>query len=70
MKLVIVAVVVVGLIISRRMYRQWQARIQRPVARSPRVPTELLDGAERTWVVFTTPYCASCGPVSPKIRCA
>ena len=34
----------------------------------PSVPRALLDGAERTWVVFTTPYCASCGPVEERLR--
>ncbi len=67
MKFVIVAAIVLGLIIGRRMYRQWQARLQGPIARSPRVPAALLDGADRTWVVFTTPYCASCGPVKEQL---
>ncbi|HEX2063291.1 MAG TPA: thioredoxin family protein [Acidimicrobiales bacterium] len=25
---------------------------------------------ERTWVVFTAPYCASCGPVTEQLRAA
>jgi hypothetical protein len=25
-------------------------------------------GASRTWVVFTTPYCATCGPVMADLR--
>lgn len=33
-----------------------------------RVPSHIVDGAERTWVVFTTPYCASCGPVTERLR--
>jgi hypothetical protein len=33
-----------------------------------RVPAHIVDGAERTWVVFTTPYCASCGPVTERLR--
>ncbi|HEX2038971.1 MAG TPA: DUF4395 family protein [Acidimicrobiales bacterium] len=33
-----------------------------------RVPAHIVDGAERTWVVFTTPYCASCGPVAERLR--
>lgn len=28
-----------------------------------RFPSWVTAGAERTWVVFTTPYCASCGPI-------
>jgi thioredoxin-like negative regulator of GroEL len=27
----------------------------------------LLDGADRTWVVFTTPFCAACGPVKEQL---
>jgi hypothetical protein len=67
MKLAIVAVIVLGLVIGRRMYRQWQARLQAVPAGSTRVPTELLGDADRTWVVFTTPYCASCGPVKEQL---
>ncbi|HUP84086.1 MAG TPA: thioredoxin family protein [Acidimicrobiales bacterium] len=68
MKFVIVAVIVVGLIIGRRMYAASRQRLQGPVPTIPRVPTELLtDGAARTWVVFTTPYCASCGPVKEQL---
>ena len=33
-----------------------------------RLPLHLVDGADRTWVVFTTPYCASCGPVTDRLR--
>lgn len=33
-----------------------------------RVPSHIVDGADRTWVVFTTPYCASCGPVTERLR--
>jgi thiol-disulfide isomerase/thioredoxin len=30
----------------------------------PRLPSSVLAaGAERSWVVFTTPYCATCEPV-------
>lgn len=68
MKFVVVAAIVFGLIIAKRMYVQWQARLQTgPSAPSPRLPQELLAGAERTWVVFTTPYCASCGPVKDQL---
>ena len=67
MKFLVVAVIVLGLVVGRRAYVQWQARLQRPPASSPRVPSELLGGADRTWVVFTTPYCASCGPVKEQL---
>ena len=67
MKFVVVAAIVLALIVGRRMYVQWQARLQRHPASSPRVPSELLGDTDRTWVVFTTPFCASCGPVKEQL---
>ena len=67
MKFVVVALIVLGLIVARRMYVQWQARQQRMPASTPRVPSELLGDHDRTWVVFTTPFCASCGPVKEQL---
>jgi hypothetical protein len=68
-KFVVVALIVAGLVIAKRMYVQYQARLQRGPGRHalPAVPASLLDGADRTWVVFTTPYCASCGPVKEQL---
>ena len=34
----------------------------------PRLPADLVAGAERTWVVFTTPYCAACEPLVQRLR--
>ena len=67
MKLLIVAVIVLVLVVGRRLYLQWQARLQQAPATSPRVPAELLGDGDRTWVVFTTPFCASCGPVKEQL---
>lgn len=67
MKFLVVGLIVVGLVVARRMYVQWQARQQRTPASSPRVPSELLGRGDRTWVVFTTPFCASCGPVKEQL---
>lgn len=68
MKFVVVAAIVVGLVVARRLYLQWQARLQhQPASASPRVPVELLGDGDRTWVVFTTPFCASCGPVKEQL---
>ena len=67
MKLVIVAVIVLGLVVARRLYVQHQARLRAAAGPDRRVPAELLGGADRTWVVFTTPYCASCGPVKEQL---
>lgn len=40
--------------------RRWSGAEALPGARFPGWVT---NGAARTWVVFTTPYCASCGPI-------
>ena len=67
MKFVVVAAIVLALVVGRRLYVQYQAGLQRHPASSPRVPSELLGDADRTWVVFTTPFCASCGPVKDQL---
>jgi hypothetical protein len=67
-RVAIVLAILFGLILVKRLYRQWRMRVagdQRPV---PRLPANLLDGADRTWVVFTTPMCASCGPVVERLQ--
>ena len=67
--LVVVAfLLAVGLV--TRLYRARRAALVTEQPRHPRVPASLLAGAERTWVLFTTPYCASCGPVEEHLRAA
>jgi hypothetical protein len=67
--LVVVAfLLVVGL--ATRLYRARRARLVAEQPRHPVVPASLVAGAERTWVLFTTPYCASCGPVEEHLRAA
>jgi glutaredoxin len=60
----VVVLVVIGLVLLARVAlarrARWSASAPLPGARFPRWVTE---GAERTWVVFTTPYCAACGPI-------
>jgi glutaredoxin len=34
----------------------------------PLVPAKLLKGSDRTWVIFTTRFCAQCGPVERLLR--
>lgn len=56
--------IVFAILLLKRLYAQWRRRIggdQRPV---PPIPARITGGARRSWVVFTTPYCATCGPVS------
>ncbi|HEX7169056.1 MAG TPA: thioredoxin family protein [Acidimicrobiales bacterium] len=70
MKWVIVAAILFALVFARGWYLRYRAAVaaERPV--HPRVPRDLLGRAERTWVVFTTPYCASCGPVQERLASA
>ena len=66
------ALIVVALLfavtLATRLYRQWRKGAQADRPRHPAVPMSLLEGAQRTWVVFTTPYCANCGPVEASLR--
>lgn len=67
-RVAIVLVIVFAVVLLTRLYRQWRHRLasdHRPV---PRLPAALVEGAERTWVVFTTPMCASCEPVVERLR--
>ena len=65
--LVVVALVVVSALVTVG-YRRWQARVASERPEHPAVPDSLREGAERTWVVFTSPYCATCGPVEARLR--
>ena len=49
-------------------YRCRQRRLQIGPETHPAVPAHLRKGSDRTWVVFTTPWCASCGPVEARLR--
>ena len=66
----VVIVLLFGLALATRLYRRWRTGLAaRPVGDGvPALPSSLLAGAARTWVVFTTPYCASCGPVERSLR--
>lgn len=70
MRIAIVLVVVAVVVIARRMYFQWRRRLAGDNAAVPRLPDTLIGDAERTWVVFTTPWCASCGPITADIAAA
>ena len=50
------------------LWRRRMRRLQAGPAVEPTVPASLVDGAERTWVLFTTPWCASCRPVEERLR--
>ena len=65
---VVVLVLLFALALATRLYRQWREGVRTDRPEHPAVPASLLAGADRTWVVFTTPYCASCGPVEDRLR--
>jgi glutaredoxin len=67
LRLIVVVSLLVLFALARRMYFQWRAGLHRESRDVPRLPAELLGGADRTWVVFTTPYCATCEPVKQRL---
>ncbi len=67
-RLVIVLALVAILVAAAPLYRRRQHRLQEGPEAHPLVPATLRLGAERTWIVFTTPWCASCGPVEERLR--
>jgi hypothetical protein len=76
-RLVIAGLVLALVWVAARAYRQWRDRLADPHVATPlRLPPQLtgavVDDADgddrRTWVVFTTPYCASCRPLVDLLR--
>jgi hypothetical protein len=67
---VVVLVILFAVALAGRLYRSWRAGVEAERPAHPRIPGSLLAGAARTWVVFTTPYCATCGPVEARLRAA
>lgn len=67
-RLALVGLVVLVVAAATLGWRRYQAHVQRGPATHPRVPFPLIAGSARTWVVFTTPYCANCGPASERLR--
>jgi len=63
----IVIVVLFVFALGRRLYQQWRAGLHNESRTVPRLPSDLIGGAERAWVVFTTPYCATCEPVKQRL---
>lgn len=62
-----------GLILVWRMVRQrYFGRHKSPTVRGassfPLVPAPILRGADRTWVVFTTPDCQPCLAIAERLR--
>src|SRR5919206_509181 len=67
-RLIVVAVVIGLFAVAPTWYRRRRRRIERGPETTPPVPADLLAGADRTWVLFTTPWCATCGPVEEQLR--
>ena len=63
-----VLAILVLLLLVPPIYRQRRRAATRARRPLPTVPARFLAGAERTWVVFTTPYCASVGAVEAQLR--
>lgn len=67
LRLAIVAGILACLVVGRVLYRRWHHAVRTEDVDHPRLPADLVGGAERTWVVFTTPYCATCEPVRDRL---
>ncbi len=65
---VVVLAILFAVALAGRLYRSWRAGVRDDRPAHPLVPASLLAGAARTWVVFTSPYCATCGPVEDRLR--
>ena len=69
-RLVVIAVVVVVVALAAWAYRRRVRADRHAAGPFPAVPASLRADADRTWVVFTTPTCAACGPVQETLRSA
>lgn len=69
-RLAVVAALVVAFVAARVAYRRWRAGLHAEARAVPALPGHLVAGAARTWVVFTTPWCASCDTVRSHLTAA
>lgn len=63
----LVVALLFGLLLAKRLVAQRSARLATqhvPVDEHQSLPHELVGAADRTWVLFTTPYCATCTTVA------
>lgn len=68
MRIVLVVALVALFVVAKVAYDRRSARIaDRTELDLPRLP-ERLRGPGRTWVVFATEFCATCGPVTERLR--
>lgn len=67
-RFVVVVALLFAFALAKRLYARWRAELHAEARPMPRVPQPLLAGADRTWVLFTTPFCGSCGTVEEQLR--
>jgi thiol-disulfide isomerase/thioredoxin len=65
---IVVVAILFAVALAARLYRSWRAKVVSDRPAHPLVPASLLAGAARTWVLFTSPYCATCEPVEAHLR--
>ncbi len=68
LRLLVVVVLAFGVLLVARLFRQWRATVRTETPSTPLIPLSIRAGAERTWVIFTTPLCASCAPIEARLR--
>ncbi len=56
--------------LARRLYKQWRQRVAADRGPVPPLPARLRNGKGHTWVVFSTPLCATCGPLADELAAA
>ena len=64
----LVVALLLAVALATHLYRRWRQGVVTAGPDHPRVPASLRAGAGMTWVVFTTPYCAACGPLADRLR--
>lgn len=70
LRLAIVVALVAVMVLGRVAHARRRARLEGDRDPVPALPAGLLGPGERTWVVFTSPLCALCGPVTERLRAA
>jgi thiol-disulfide isomerase/thioredoxin len=69
-RLLVVVALVAVFALARVAYTRWRAGLHTESRAVPALPDHLVAGAARTWVVFTTPWCASCDTVTSHLTTA
>ena len=67
-RLLIVLAVVAVVVAARPALAALRQRDDRAPLPDDRLAEFAVRGVDRTWLVFTTPFCASCGPVMDELR--